>query len=44
VIAGAQRASEVRRNAAMMAGKLPTGLWRALKAEKLLRKDAPIPH
>jgi D-threo-aldose 1-dehydrogenase len=44
VIAGAQRASEVRRNAAMMGGKLPAGLWRALKAEKLLRADAPTPH
>jgi D-threo-aldose 1-dehydrogenase len=44
VIAGAQRASEVRRNAAMMGGKLPARLWRALKAEKLLREDAPTPH
>jgi D-threo-aldose 1-dehydrogenase len=44
VIAGAQRASEVRRNAAMMAAKVPAGLWRALKAEKLLREDAPTPR
>jgi len=44
VIPGAQRASEVRRNAAMMAGKLPAGLWRALKTEKLLREDAPTPR
>ena len=44
VIAGAQRASEVRRNAAMMGAKLPAALWRALKAEKLLREDAPTPR
>jgi D-threo-aldose 1-dehydrogenase len=44
VIAGAQRASEVRRNAAMMRAKPPAGLWRALKAEKLLREDAPTPR
>ena len=44
VIAGAQRASEVRRNAAMMSSKAPPGLWRALKAEKLLREDAPTPR
>ena len=44
VIAGAQRASEVKRNAAMMGAKLPAGLWRALKAEKLLREDAPTPR
>jgi D-threo-aldose 1-dehydrogenase len=44
VIAGAQRASEVRRNAAMMNAKIPAALWRALKAEKLLREDAPTPR
>ena len=44
VIAGAQRASEVRRNAAMMKAKLPAALWRGLKAEKLLREDAPTPR
>ena len=43
VIPGAQRASEAKRNAAMMAAKIPAGLWRALKAEKLLREDAPTP-
>ena len=31
VIPGAQRASEVRRNAAMMSAKLPAALWRAQK-------------
>jgi D-threo-aldose 1-dehydrogenase len=44
IIPGAQRASEVRRNAAMMSAKLPAALWRALKAEKLLREDAPTPR
>ena len=44
VIAGAQRASEVARNAAMMRAKLPAALWRTLKAEKLLREDAPTPR
>ena len=44
VIPGAQRASEVRRNAQMMKAELPAALWRALKAENLLREDAPTPH
>jgi D-threo-aldose 1-dehydrogenase len=44
VIAGAQRASEAKRNAAMMSAKIPTALWRALKAEKLMREDAPSPR
>src|SRR5271169_3142894 len=44
VIAGAQRASEARRNAAMMNAKLPAALWRALKTEKLMREDAPTPR
>lgn len=44
VIAGAQRASEVRRNAAMMNAKIPAACWRALKTGKLLREDAPTPR
>src|SRR5580704_10653381 len=44
VIAGAQRASEAKRNAVMMSAKIPTALWRALKAEKLMREDAPVPR
>ena len=44
VIAGPQRASEVRRNAAMMSAKPPAALWRTLKAEKLVREDAPAPR
>ena len=43
VAPGVSRASEAKRNAAMMAKKLPAGLWRALKAEKLIREDAPTP-
>ena len=44
VIAGAQRASEAKRNAVMMSAKIPTALWRTLKAEKLMREDAPAPR
>jgi D-threo-aldose 1-dehydrogenase len=44
VIAGAQRASEVKRNADMMNAKIPAAFWRTLKAEKLLRQDAPTPR
>ncbi len=44
VVPGSQRASEARRNAAMMNAKIPAALWRALKAEKLIREDAPAPH
>ncbi|HZZ62415.1 MAG TPA: aldo/keto reductase [Roseiarcus sp.] len=44
VIPGAQRASEAKRNAAMMSAKIPPALWRALKEEKLIRADAPTPR
>ena len=44
VIAGAQRAGEAKRNAAMMNAKIPAALWRTLKAEKLMREDAPAPR
>ncbi len=44
VIPGAQRASEVARNVAMMNAKIPAALWRALKAEDLMRDDAPVPR
>src|SRR5271167_2125154 len=44
VIPGAQRASEAKRNAAMMSAKIPPALWRALKYEKLIRADAPAPR
>jgi D-threo-aldose 1-dehydrogenase len=44
VIPGGQKASEVRRNAQMLGARIPSALWRALKAEGLLRADAPTPH
>ena len=44
VIAGAQRASKSQRNAAMACAKIPPALWRTLKAESLMRDDAPVPH
>ncbi len=43
VAPGVQRASEAKRNGAMMTAKTPPALWRALKAEKLIREDAPTP-
>ena len=43
VIAGAQRASEVNRNAATLRAEIPQALWRDLKSERLMRKDAPTP-
>ena len=44
VIPGGQRASEVRRNAEMLQVKIPPALWRDLKAQKLMRADAPTPR
>jgi D-threo-aldose 1-dehydrogenase len=44
VIAGGQKAGEVRRNADMLGARIPSALWRALKAEGLLRADAPTPR
>jgi D-threo-aldose 1-dehydrogenase len=43
VIPGAQKPTEVTRNADMLAVKIPAALWRALKAEGLMRADAPTP-
>jgi D-threo-aldose 1-dehydrogenase len=43
VAPGVSRASEAKRNAAMMTTKIPPALWRTLKAEKLIREDAPTP-
>jgi len=43
VIPGGQKPSEVRRNAEMLNAKIPPAMWRALKAEGLLRADAPTP-
>jgi D-threo-aldose 1-dehydrogenase len=44
IIPGGQRPSEVRRNAAMLDAQIPAALWRSLKAEGLMRADAPTPR
>lgn len=44
VIPGGQKPGEVRRNAAMLGAQIPAAMWRALKAEGLLRADAPTPR
>jgi D-threo-aldose 1-dehydrogenase len=44
VVPGGQKPGEVRRNAAMLGARIPPTLWRALKAEGLLRPDAPTPR
>lgn len=43
VIPGGQKPAEMRRNAEMMAAKIPAALWRDLKREGLMRPDAPVP-
>ncbi len=43
VIPGGQSPQEVIRNAEIMGAKIPSGLWDDLKAEGLLREDAPVP-
>jgi len=43
VIPGAQTAAEVRQNVDVMSARIPVALWAALKAEGLLRADAPVP-
>jgi D-threo-aldose 1-dehydrogenase len=43
VIPGGQAPAEVRRNAEVLATPIPDALWRDLKAEGLLRVDAPTP-
>ena len=44
VIPGGQKPGEVRRNAEMLSAQIPAAMWRALKAEGLLRADAPTPR
>ncbi|WP_442578103.1 aldo/keto reductase [Mesorhizobium sp. ASY16-5R] len=41
VIPGGQRVAEVESNRALLDAKIPASLWSDLKAEKLLREDAP---
>jgi D-threo-aldose 1-dehydrogenase len=43
VIPGAQSVAEVRRNVEIMSATIPASLWSDLKAEGLLRPDAPVP-
>lgn len=44
VIPGGASAKEVTLNAETINAKLPKALWKDLKAEGLLRKDAPVPR
>jgi D-threo-aldose 1-dehydrogenase len=43
IIPGAVAASEVERNAALMAASIPAALWSELKGEGLLADAAPVP-
>ena len=43
VIPGGASAREVVRSAAALQAKLPKALWKDLKAEGLMRADAPVP-
>lgn len=43
VIPGARSAAEMERNAALMRSPVPGALWDRLKAERLIREDAPVP-
>lgn len=43
VVLGAVSPDEVRRNADAFRRPVPATLWRDLKAERLLREDAPVP-
>jgi D-threo-aldose 1-dehydrogenase len=43
VIPGGARPDEVRRNAANMRVRIPASLWSDLKAQGLMRQDAPVP-
>jgi D-threo-aldose 1-dehydrogenase len=44
VCIGARSAAQMRRNAALHGEAIAPDLWSELKAEGLLRKDAPVPH
>jgi D-threo-aldose 1-dehydrogenase len=44
VLPGAQKPMEVRRNADMLTKRIPAALWRDLKHEGLMRKDARTPR
>jgi D-threo-aldose 1-dehydrogenase len=44
VIPGSRHPNRVRQNAALMRAPIPQPFWTELKAESLLRADAPIPN
>ena len=44
VIPGPRAASEVQQNLALLGHRIPPELWRSLKAEGLVRSDAPTPE
>ena len=43
IVLGSVKPAEVERNVAAMSTKVPAALWRDLKSERLLAKDAPVP-
>jgi D-threo-aldose 1-dehydrogenase len=43
VVAGGRTPEHVRSNAASMTAKIPSAFWDALKREKLIAQDAPVP-
>jgi len=43
ICVGAHSPEQAERNAALCQAHLPSGLWTQLKAEGLLRPDAPVP-
>jgi len=43
VCVGARSAAQIERNVALYAEPIATDLWEELKAERLLREDAPVP-
>jgi len=44
VIPGGQTPDEVRGNAQVLRAAIPAALWSDLKAQGLLRADAPVPN
>jgi D-threo-aldose 1-dehydrogenase len=44
VCVGARSAQQMRENVALYRDAIPADLWRELKAERLLREDAPVPE
>jgi len=44
VCVGARSPGQIERNAALYSESIPADLWTELKAERLLREDAPVPE